>query len=128
MKQAVWSLRPVVYRCYDAAGVLLYIGSTINVDQRMEAHLGTSFWRERVARVRIQIASDELAARRMEAAAIRAENPRFNLIHRRPRSQWTGDDYRDVLTALRAKPATDYTRARITSLTRENSHRWEAQA
>jgi excinuclease UvrABC nuclease subunit len=123
-----WVGRAVIYRCYDADGSLLYIGSSINVEQRLEAHQSTSFWRCHVARVRLQIAPDELTARRLEAKAIRAENPRFNLQHRPPRSQWSEQDFRDVIRALRARPTTEATRRRIAALRRELAHRTEGVA
>lgn len=124
-----WHGRPVVYRCYDADGVLLYIGSSRQVEQRMDAHLRTSFWRTYVAKVRIQIAPDVFTARRLEADAIRAENPRFNIQHRRPKAEWTEQDFHDVITALRrGRPLTNAVRNRVNQLQRELSFRTEGLA
>lgn len=125
MRGSPWDRRPVVYRCYSADGELLYIGSTSDLDQRMEGHQYTSFWRAHVARVRIQIAPDRFTARAIEAAAIRGENPRFNIQHRRPRSEWTEQDYRDVIRALGSGPSSSHSpaiKSRIDNLTRQLSH------
>lgn len=124
---APWVGRAVVYRCFAEDGSLLYIGASSNLEARMDAHVTTSFWRPYVARVRIQIAPDELAARRMEAAAIKAENPRFNIHHRRPRSEWTDQDFIDVIKAYsnNARHVTPSTQRRIESLERELAFRTE---
>lgn len=126
--RAPWVGRPVVYRCYAADGSLLYIGSSRQVEKRMDAHYRSSFWRPAVARVRIQLAPDVFTARQIEAEAIRAENPRFNVQHRRPRSQWTEQDFRDVIRALRSRQVTSAIEARIASLTRELRFRTEGIA
>lgn len=120
-----WAGRVVVYRCYDADGVLLYIGSSRNLEQRMATHVRTSFWRTYVAKVRIQIAGDIFTARRIEADAIRTENPRFNIHHRMPRELWSEQDFRDVITALRKGAGSHSltTRKRITQLQRELGYR-----
>lgn len=130
MSPAPWRGRPVVYRCYDADGVLLYIGSSRDVEKRMETHVRTSFWRTYVAKVRIQIAPDVFTARRIEADAIRSENPRFNIHHRMPRALWSEQDFLDVISALR-KGASSHslvTRKRITQLQRELAYRTEGLA
>src|SRR5438128_154985 len=123
MTNRPWAGRAVVYRCFDGDGVLLYIGSSRNVERRMETHARTSFWRAHVARVRIQIAPDVFTARQIEAEAIRTENPRFNIHHRKPRSQWSEQDFRDVIAALRRGVGGHslVTRGRVTQLERELS-------
>lgn len=126
---APWCGRPVVYRCYDRDGELLYIGSSRDVVRRMEAHAHSSFWRPWVARVRIQITPDVFTARRVEAEAIRTENPRFNLKHRKPRSEWSDQDFHDVITALRrGRPFTNAVRNRVNQLQRELGYRTEGLA
>lgn len=42
-----------VYWCYDAAGVLLYIGVTSNLPQRQAAHRGSSRWYGQMATTRL---------------------------------------------------------------------------
>ena len=80
-------LRPhYLYRCYDADGLLLYIGCTSNVRRRMGAHRRgdgkskASAWLS-ACMVRHEV-SGPLAglelARAAETAAIRAESPLFN--------------------------------------------------
>jgi Nuclease subunit of the excinuclease complex len=69
----------VLYRFFDADGALLYVGKSINVWRRLGAHRrGSEFYPE-AASVTLQRgfgSESELAA--AEAAAIRAERPRYN--------------------------------------------------
>lgn len=78
-----------LYRCYDAAGRLVYIGCTYRVEDRMRNHLCTY---NRTASVLLQRFMDHYEAdadehpgriggRAAEQAAIRAELPIFNLQH-----------------------------------------------
>lgn len=69
-----------LYRCYTAAGDLLYIGCTSKaVVTRLAAHSAKPWWPE-VARVDEQRVTGWQAAWRAEAEAIAAENPRHNKI------------------------------------------------
>lgn len=74
----------VVYRMYDKRNRLLYIGATSNPKERLRHHRYQSpFWAEVVSVVYEDHASrtDALAA---EAAAILAEQPVYNVLHRSP--------------------------------------------
>lgn len=74
--------QPVVYRCYDAFGELLYIGCTENLNQRIRGHENTSPWWFSVADIRLEHFTSAMDARRAERAAIRSEHPKFNRAHR----------------------------------------------
>ena len=78
----------VLYRFFDADGGLLYVGISVNVWARFSQHRqGSAFFPE-AATVTLQsgfASRDEL--RVAEAAAIRAEKPRFNVVHNRPKSK-----------------------------------------
>ena len=69
---------PYVYRCFSAAGDLLYIGSTVALAGRAAAHRITSPWWAEVAEVRDERFATLLEARAAERRAIRAENPLHN--------------------------------------------------
>jgi hypothetical protein len=79
---ARWPRGPVVYRCYDAEGDLLYIGSSIDVRQRLRAHkapgVGGSRWWPEVDRVECEGYDTEAKCRLAEAEAIRREPSRYN--------------------------------------------------
>lgn len=78
-----------LYRCYDASGRLLYIGVTCEPDRRLNNHRAT---RARVASLLLQQFMDHsevdsdayrgrLRGEAAERAAIRSEQPLFNLQH-----------------------------------------------
>lgn len=71
-----------VYRAYDAAGRLLYVGCSSDVDTRLKAHATDSSWwpfHARVERVSYLARAEAEAA---EAEAIATEYPRWNVIGR----------------------------------------------
>lgn len=87
-----------VYRCYDANGLLLYIGCTADVETRMELHRSQhATWMiyrnpkcnlvsveliSRMARHEVSgPIKGRLAARAAEKAAIQAEHPLLNIHH-----------------------------------------------
>lgn len=88
-----------LYRCFDADGRLLYVGCTVNLRHRFDAHRRESWWTGMVARVRAEV-YPESEARRRELYAIRSEGPRFNIAGRWAlRFSWTESEYADYLLA-----------------------------
>lgn len=71
--------RCAVYRVYDIAGRLLYIGSSTDPDQRMVAHRSAQPWSAQIHDVEVIWYPDEPAARNVERQAIEAEAPRYNV-------------------------------------------------
>ncbi|GGQ81138.1 GIY-YIG nuclease family protein [Streptomyces flaveolus] len=71
-----------VYRIYDDAGGLLYVGITRDIAARFREHKGDKgWWRTRAHRyVVLWYPSRELAAAE-EQEAIRADRPEFNQVH-----------------------------------------------
>lgn len=67
-----------VYRCFDASGRLLYIGSSKCVAMRLRGHESTSPWWPDVARTEVESHDNVLSARAAEARAIPAEQPLYN--------------------------------------------------
>lgn len=66
-----------VYRCFAADGSLLYIGCTVDVTRRMRQH-GPNPWAAGVARIATEGPYPYELARRVEADAIRDEDPLHN--------------------------------------------------
>lgn len=94
-----------VYRIYDADWQLLYIGVTTNLVMRLAAH-GNKWWGYRIAKTKAQVYRTRSEAAAVEKAAIRAERPRFNVMHRDAsplaRRSWTAENYDDLI-AVRSR-------------------------
>lgn len=68
-----------LYRLFDSAGVLLYVGMTSQLKQRLMEHRGKSWWRSvDVSQTRVETFQDSVACSLAEQAAISTERPRFN--------------------------------------------------
>lgn len=70
----------VVYRCFSALGVLLYIGRTQDISGRLRDHRRVQPWWPEVAHIDLAFYDDDREADREERRAILAENPRHNII------------------------------------------------
>lgn len=68
-----------LYRHFDAAGVLLYVGISLDVIARLSAHANSSHWAGAIARVDITRYPSRKAARLAERHAIRTERPLHNI-------------------------------------------------
>lgn len=74
-----------VYRCYDAAAELLYVGATFSLTGRLRQHAaGTPWWPE-VEHVDSVWVETREEAQDEERAAILGENPRYNRQRYQPR-------------------------------------------
>jgi predicted GIY-YIG superfamily endonuclease len=71
----------VLYRAYDAQGVLLYIGITMNPGNRFAQHSEDKPWWADVAEIRVEHFGSRKRVLAAERAAIQAERPCFNVIH-----------------------------------------------
>ena len=69
----------VVYRCFDADGVLLYVGRTSRPRSRLKAHSILSPWWKNGVRVQIKLHKNRDASVIAERDAIRTERPLFNI-------------------------------------------------
>lgn len=69
-----------VYRHFDSAGTLLYVGLSVNAAARTSAHSATAPWFDRVARVEIEAHACREDALNAEAVAIVIERPAHNQI------------------------------------------------
>ena len=70
--------RTALYRLYDEAGVLLYIGISHQPEVRFEQHSKLKEWWPQGARREIQWFDDRPSAAAAEADAIRSEDPEHN--------------------------------------------------
>lgn len=71
---------PLVYRLYDAAGDLLYVGMTDTFAvYRIAKHRQRTLWGPLIHYFSLGHCPSRYAALEVERAAIKAENPRFNL-------------------------------------------------
>lgn len=69
-----------LYRHYDEAGVLLYVGISLSAVNRLGQHKRNAwFWS--IRRVDVEYFSTRRAARQAEQTAIQTEKPLFNMTH-----------------------------------------------
>lgn len=72
----------ILYRLYDKAGELLYIGITNNIQNRLEQHAQTKRWWPDVAEIKLETGfKDRTALENAEREAILQEIPRYNSFH-----------------------------------------------
>lgn len=72
-----------VYRFYDRSGILLYIGMTICLVQRLCAHQDDKDWFPEVSRIEIEYFPDKDSAAEAEKNAIRKLDPLYNVALKR---------------------------------------------
>ena len=79
--------RTAVYRLFDAAGALLYVGISSQPEYRLRAHSNERAWWPEVARTVLAWHETRADALAEEACAIANERPRHNIagtpLHRR---------------------------------------------
>lgn len=69
-----------LYRHFDAAGVLLYVGITVDVHVRTRTHAKLAEWAPQAAAGTVTWYPSEAAARAAELEAIKSERPLWNLL------------------------------------------------
>ena len=82
----IWSKSCALYRHFDAAGVLLYVGVTRTPNIRLANHLLSSNWRDLITTITIERFLTRVEAVQAETTAIRTERPLYNRIGADP--QW----------------------------------------
>ena len=71
-----------LYRMFDRAGRLLYVGISFNAGERATQHAESKPWWPQVDHIRIEhLTCDRPSALKREEWAIRAERPKYNKIH-----------------------------------------------
>ena len=122
--------RTALYRLFDAADQLLYIGITYKPEARWKAHAATKSWWPNVARKSMEWHDTRPLAEAAEVAAIKAELPVHNVddspIAPRPRTldpdEMTASELKVNLTAA-SKRANAGEVIRIVDSTRERKGR-----
>jgi predicted GIY-YIG superfamily endonuclease len=74
----------VVYRIYDKAGDLLYVGVTVDFETRMQYHRSRSAWFPGYSHHELTEYPDRWKAESAETAAIMNEQPRHNQAQAKP--------------------------------------------
>ncbi len=74
-----------LYRFWGSSGTLLYIGLTLNPASRWANHIRDKPWWLEVHSITIEHFPDRQSVVDAEKAAIRAERPRYNVVHNRSR-------------------------------------------
>lgn len=74
----------VLYRFFDTAGDLLYIGITNDPGRRWGRHAGDKPWWNEVDRIELERHPDRPTVLLAERDAIKAEYPRYNVVHAPP--------------------------------------------
>lgn len=75
------TIDPTVYRFYDQADRLLYVGKTISPRQRLKKHRQEKDWFTDVAAIKLERHATEADALDAERQAILAESPVHNIQH-----------------------------------------------
>jgi predicted DNA-binding transcriptional regulator AlpA len=70
-----------LYRHFDQAGRLLYVGVSLRSTVRLMAHMNRAQWADLIAIITIERFPTREAAMRAERAAIQAEKPAHNIAH-----------------------------------------------
>jgi hypothetical protein len=91
-------MNTTLYRFYDAAGDLLYVGIAANPGRRFHQHAGDKTWWTQVVGSTMTHYPTSEAAAYAEIVAITNEHPRHNVVHNRARIS-------GVTAAARAKPS-----------------------
>lgn len=93
--------KTTLYRHFDGADCLLYVGISRDPFRRAGAHAHGSRWADQIARVTMEQFETRAVALTAERLAIINEGPKFNVAHAGERaSSMTSKEYRGVLVKL----------------------------
>ena len=95
-----------LYRHFDAAGDLLYVGISLSAVGRLAQHRSSADWFDQIAKIEIEQFETRDLALAAEAAAINAERPKYNRVipftTGKPRQILSLDEQRQLIAELRA--------------------------
>lgn len=69
-----------LYRCFDAKGLLLYVGLSSDIVRRLQVHGSASPWSGKVQRVEAERVGSRKQALKAERDAINSEQPAHNTL------------------------------------------------
>lgn len=81
-----------LYRHFDGAGILLYVGVTFRIAKRVQEHAKAALWWSEVATITIERFPSKEAASQAEARAVRTERPKHNKHYAEARNYCLGTD------------------------------------
>jgi hypothetical protein len=95
-----------VYRVYDTACELIYVGCTNDLFGRLAVHEEESWWAPQVAKVAAKVYPTAKSGLAAELKAIHTEHPRWNVKGRRWKTNrdWAQQHYVDYVTACLRAP------------------------
>lgn len=70
-----------LYRIYNAAGELLYVGATTNPGLRMQEHSHHQSWWDEATDIKLERFNCRADLAAAETEAIKSESPRYNAVH-----------------------------------------------
>ncbi len=97
-----------VYRAYDDAGSLLYVGCTLDFERRRREHEQKRPWADRIARWEVVGYPTQEPALLAEEEAIKAESPEFNAMYNGAGLTGWNDERRAAETCLHGHPWADH--------------------
>jgi hypothetical protein len=89
-----------VYRVFDEAGRLIYVGVTNRPTGRITVHVRYKWWAPQAKSVSIEEHPTRSSAEAAEDAAIKAEKPRWNVNGRAPMQSWDRAEVADYVVAV----------------------------
>lgn len=89
-------VRTALYRHFDAAGNLLYVGISLNAVARLAQHRREAHWFDSIARIDVEWHPSRCAAETAERAAILAERPAHNIAHAYGMTPWLEAELRRI--------------------------------
>ena len=109
-----------VYRVYDETGVLIYVGCTNHLFERLEFHASNAWWGHQAQRAVAKVYRDRPTALAAEREVISTERPRWNLMGSwKNNRDWTRQNFRDYVTATLHQPVvTSYTATHLANVAR----------
>ncbi|MEU9470456.1 GntR family transcriptional regulator [Streptomyces avermitilis] len=85
--------RTALYRLYGADDTLLYVGISLEPDQRLKKHRWTQRWGDLIARQEIEWFDTWAAAESAERQAVQVERPIHNGTHNHPLAPFVAADW-----------------------------------
>ena len=116
-RRIAYSRRPFfLYRQFDGAGALLYIGVTANPPQREQTHRSQSPWASQIYRTEYEMHPTQWVALAHEEHDIAAQAPLYNRLHSPDR-----DGARRRIAELRIDASTEEASSGVSADNRETS-------